>query len=407
MANVVEDLQRGTAAINNIEAALKAKGVIRESEEVPVEDFDDRIDEIVVPQGPYIEFSDNASFADSKEITLKKTLNYDEYYTPNGGAQSHSFEQSLAYIDTSIEHSDISNAKLTFELEIPPFDGDLSEYDSGDSMIIDVRHVTLFSKLENLKIALKCGYNTKSSKMPAYSLNYLISDATYECKNLELILQNVKSVSHPINSYNKIDNIYIKIDPTWDSEGLYCDYLASNMDQINKIEIDSSKYGEYEGFGYFTLNSAFSNTKIGQIILNLNNLKNNKYSNPLIFNGIDLTNMIPSSTGDNYPITISGNCPFYKYMKEEVNTNWDFAILDLSPVWAIDDNGTIKEYINMKKLIQNIENTLAEFSLTEFPTGHEFKIKASSVIDTTMYDANNTVEEKLTALGVIISRDNA
>lgn len=46
MANIVEDLQRGTAAINSIEAALKAKGVIGQSEEVPVEDFDNRIEEI-------------------------------------------------------------------------------------------------------------------------------------------------------------------------------------------------------------------------------------------------------------------------------------------------------------------------------------------------------------------------
>jgi hypothetical protein len=46
MANIVEDLQRGTAAINSIEAALKAKGVIGESEEVPVEEFDNRIEEI-------------------------------------------------------------------------------------------------------------------------------------------------------------------------------------------------------------------------------------------------------------------------------------------------------------------------------------------------------------------------
>lgn len=46
MANIVEDLQRGTAAINSIEEALKAKGVIGQSEEVPVEEFDNRIEEI-------------------------------------------------------------------------------------------------------------------------------------------------------------------------------------------------------------------------------------------------------------------------------------------------------------------------------------------------------------------------
>jgi hypothetical protein len=43
MSTVVQDLQRATAGINDIETALKSAGAIGESEVVPIEDYDDKI----------------------------------------------------------------------------------------------------------------------------------------------------------------------------------------------------------------------------------------------------------------------------------------------------------------------------------------------------------------------------
>ena len=46
MSTVVQDLQRATTAINNIESKLISKGVIEQGVPVPIEDYPDRIDEI-------------------------------------------------------------------------------------------------------------------------------------------------------------------------------------------------------------------------------------------------------------------------------------------------------------------------------------------------------------------------
>lgn len=54
MANIITDLQRGTTAFNNIETKLKSKGVIGPAEVVPVEDYPDRIDDIVPSLGTKI-----------------------------------------------------------------------------------------------------------------------------------------------------------------------------------------------------------------------------------------------------------------------------------------------------------------------------------------------------------------
>lgn len=90
---VVEDLVRGTQGINNIEQQLKALGAIESSEEVPIEQFPERINSVASSVSDNIapQFSEEQKYNENNIVFYNGDLykfNVDHYAGPWTGSDA-------------------------------------------------------------------------------------------------------------------------------------------------------------------------------------------------------------------------------------------------------------------------------------------------------------------------------